>query len=238
MWVFIIGCIVGNVATVLSYKMSTYVQDNYSTKIGKYAYLAIKKYVEFQQLPCVKYISDKYHIPVSVCKTLTSEPVEDEWIATYWITDNNTLQYNYVEYKESSRLLSDTDKRVEPPGCNKLYKYKKNDYYQMALSNTFDLSIPLSPARYKFISVEYNIDTLPEPILITIPAAEMVIGSYICTPAHLLLLLQRQHPGNYIFGTDYTVYVIDHKLTLHTVTVDSAILLTEDMAITIQTQVR
>lgn len=238
MWIFIIGCIVGNVATVLSYKMSTYVQDNYSAKIGKYAYLAIKKYVEFQQLPCVKYISDKYHIPVSVCKTLTSEPVEDEWIATYWITDTNTLQYNYVEYKDSSRLLSDTDKRVEPPSCNKLYKYKKEGLYQMALSNTFDLSKPLSLAPYKFISVEYNIALLPEPILITIPAAEMVIGSYICTPAHLLLLLQRQHPGHYIFGTDYTVYVIDHKLTLHTVTVDSAILLTEDMAITIQTQVR
>lgn len=234
MWVFIIGCIVGNVATVLSYKMSTYVQDNYSTKIGKYAYLAIKKYVEFQQLPCVKFISEKYHIPVSGCKTLTSEPVEDEWIATYWITDKGTLQYNYVEYKDSSRLLSDTDKRVEPVDCYKLYKYKKNNYYQMSMSDTFDLTIPLSPAGYKFISVEYNSTLLTEPILLTIPSAEMVIGSYICTPAHVLLLLQRQHPCDNVFANDYTIYVIDHQLVLHTLTSDSAILLTETSAIPIQ----
>jgi hypothetical protein len=233
MWVFIIGCMVGNIATVLSYKITTYVHENYSSTIGKYAYLAIKKYVEIQQIPCIKYISEKCHIPSSVCKTLASEPIEDEWIATYWITETNHLQYNYIQYNGASRLLSDTDRLLEPSGLNKLYVYKKNDNYQMSLSDTFDLRIPLCPVFYKFISVEYSHPLLDESLLLTIPSSEMVLDSQICSPEHILLLLQKQQHNNYVFDKYYTVYIIDNHLTLHTLAYDSALKLTDTGAVKI-----
>jgi hypothetical protein len=61
----------------------------------------------------------------------------------------------------------------------------------------------------------------------------MVLDSQICSPEHILLLLQKQQHNNYVFDKYYTVYIIDNHLTLHTLAYDSALKLTDTGAIKI-----
>ena len=234
---------------LLNYSINQFLQlfDTDTEKIGiKLFFIVSKKYAEikygainiYEKNPKVKNLVDiTIKCTIEIYKKLNgvkSEPFSPLWISVFSLSPNlnNNEVYTYVENSVNEVLLKKfkyimEENTDENSIVENLFTFKTPAYILCNVTNNFqkgDSKYVVEKSDVKFLSIEYFIDGMNEPINIVLNKDIYQTGNEILSKSFLFRYLQYQ-TRYYVFANNYTLKIIDDKVKEFTLNSNQFILL-------------
>ena len=234
---------------LLNYSINQFLQlfDTDTEKIGiKLFFIVSKKYAEikygainiYEKNPKVKNLVDiTIKCTIEIYKKLNgvkSEPFSPLWISVFSLSPNlnNNEVYTYVENSVNEVLLKKFKSIMEENTdensiVENLFTFKTPAYILCNVTNKFqkdDSKYIVEKSDVKFLSIEYFIDGMNEPINIVLNKDIYQTGNEILSKSFLFRYLQYQ-TRYYVFANNYTLKIIDDKVKEFTLNSNQFILL-------------